>query len=199
MIYCIGNSHIRVFRGQEGFTTYHLGPTIAYNFYEHHLPKVLGYLTSIHTDPGDKIALIVGEVDCRLHLPRQADIQKRSDEDMTRECVTRLMRCYDVILQRGYEMIAFSTHPTTTEGHDMSQPDRPIYGPCYRRNNICLLWNKYVKAECDQRAVPFISFYDELVDEHNVTRMEYFTDYCHLDPVKLQPIIREKLNEIHST
>ena len=61
------------------FRTYHLGPTIAYNFYEHHFPRVLDIInTSNINKEDDYICLVVGEVDCRWHLPLQAEKQDRN-------------------------------------------------------------------------------------------------------------------------
>ena len=96
-IFCIGNSHVNIFRGIdevfgddkiEMFKTKHIGPTIAYNFYEHHYPQVLDYLSSTNINiTNDYVMLIVGEVDCRWHLPKQAELQNRNVENLIEECI----------------------------------------------------------------------------------------------------------------
>jgi hypothetical protein len=207
MIHLIGNSHVNTFSNDdkinmsfenEFFKSYHIGPVIAYNFYEHHMKSVNDVINNNNIQKSDYISLIVGEVDCRVHLPLQADNQKITDDEIVAECVNRLFRCYDNLLERDYNLIVYSTHPTTTENHDMSREDRPIYGDVERRNNISLLWNKKLGDLCKSKNIKFVNFYDLLVNENNITKMEYFLDYCHLNSSMCYPFILEKTkNEIN--
>lgn len=191
MIHFIGNSHVLAF-GKMGFRTNHIGPVIAYNFFEHHFKKALAYINNI--DKEDHITLIAGEVDCRLHIPMQADKQQRSDQEITQECVDRFFRCYIELMTQYFNPIVFGTHPTTTQEHNMSDPSNPVYGSCQRRNNICILWNDRLNYLCEETGLPFISIYDKLVDENNITKMDYYLDYCHLDPQKVKPLFEEELH-----
>lgn len=204
MIHVIGNSHVNTFSNEEFltrnfknkyFSSFYLGPVIAYNFLEHHYLKLEDYLINNVNKKRDFIHICVGEVDCRVHLPLQADKQLKCDATVIDECVKRLFRVYDDLLKRQYRCIAFSTHPTTTESHDMSYSDRPIYGSPERRNNICKLWNELTKNSCYYRSMPFISFYEYLVDENNKTKMEYFLDYCHINSKKVFQFIIEELKK----
>jgi hypothetical protein len=195
MIHCIGNSHVRAFSASN-IAAHHIGPVIAYNFLEHHFFKIKGHLRLISNN--DYVSLIAGEVDCRYHLPLQADTQGKTDIEVTTDCVDRFFRCFKILKDENYNLIAFATHPTTTEPHDMSDPtNKPIYSSCIRRNNICILWNRRLKELCDNEDIPFISIYEKLVDENNITKMEYFEDYCHLDGEKVKPLIEEALRDAH--
>jgi hypothetical protein len=146
------------------------------------MPKIREYVYQL--PQGSNIILVVGEVDCRFHLPKQADIQQRTDEDITKECIVRLMRCYDEIAAKGYRIIGFGTHPTTLKEQYLNE-DGPIYGDWHRRNNICLIWNSELELQCKSRCIKYFSIYDLLVDSNNRTRTEYYVDYCHLDSVKV--------------
>ena len=95
-IHCIGNSHINIFSGKNEITSEsynsvfklkHVGPVIAFNFYENHYPNVLEYLNDF--DKEDYVMLIVGEVDCRWHLLKQSNLQNRNINDLVKECVDR--------------------------------------------------------------------------------------------------------------
>ncbi len=206
MIHCVGNSHVNNFSNSEKlnmnfqnkyFKSYHIGPVTAYNFFENHIQSVNNMLNNIDKT-NDWITIIVGEVDCRLHLPLQADRQNRLDSDVVNECINRFIRCYDILINNGYKVFCMGTQPSTTEGHNMNTADRPIYDSMERRNSICLLWDKYLKLECDKRNIKFISIYNYLVDENNITNMNYFQDYCHLIGSKSYPLIVDELikNEI---
>lgn len=128
MIHCIGNSHVQVFSGADpmvywpdtaqnlvpGFRTYNIGPIIAYNFTTKHLPKVrqviekekIGKIGST-----DSIMLVVGEVDCRWHLPYQASLQKRDALDVVQETVGRYFESFLLLRETGYNVIAWALTP----------------------------------------------------------------------------------------
>lgn len=204
-IFCIGNSHVNIFRGVdkvfsddeiEMFTTKHLGATIAYHFYEHHYPKVLEYLSSATINKKDDyVMLIVGEVDCRWHLPKQADIQNKQIEIIVEECINRYVRCYFDLIHRGYKVIVWAGHPSTTSGH-CDNMECPVYGNCEYRNKISLYWNQYLKKICEENNIPFLSIIQYLMDDNNITKMEYFLDYCHLKSSMVIPFIYKELKKI---
>jgi hypothetical protein len=104
MIYTFGNSHAHLFTDSKpatygigenknsSFTSISLGPTIAFNFYEHHFSRLKEYLNNLQFDKDkDFIMLIIGEVDCRWHLPYQSSIQNQSNKEIVKECIDRLV------------------------------------------------------------------------------------------------------------
>ena len=64
------------------FRTWFLGPILAYNFFENHFQKVKDHIKEKKEwfPASTKIVLVVGEVDCRLHIPKQAKIQKNKTQ-----------------------------------------------------------------------------------------------------------------------
>ena len=204
-IHCIGNSHAQVFSGQKTmipewptlhnldqypfFKTYRLGPTIAYNFYEHHFPKVLEILETIQIDKETEAVLLCSsEVDCRWHLPRQIQLQNdKKDHQIVAECVERYFRSFIHLKDLGYKVFAFGTHPTTTSGH--CDTGDVVFGNVEYRNRICRLFNTFLWSNCQIHGINFISIYEQLVDENNITKMEYLMDYCHLKSEKCMPLI----------
>ena len=107
-IYCIGDSHAGFFSGydrmQPGWPnkstnkysflkSYRLGPVLAYNLCNFKTrskgrEKLLYILT--HFVPlGSKVLFCFGEIDCRAHLLKQSEIQRRDIHDIIRECVDR--------------------------------------------------------------------------------------------------------------
>jgi hypothetical protein len=200
MIYTFGNSHAHLFTGSnpgtsgfgeikdDNFTSFSLGPVIAYNFSESHYPKVLDVLDNLKINKKtDFIMLIVGEVDCRWHLPLQASIQNRTIESVVDECVDRLFLSYLNLVEIGYKVIGWGGHPSTTSGHndDMNQP---VFGDCINRNRISRYWNNSLKSKCEKHNIEYISIIDDLIDDNGLTKMEYFMDYCHLNPIKAKNI-----------
>jgi len=190
MIYCIGNSHANFFtgtdppsryKGERGqFVSKSIGPIIAYNFKNNHFPKVIDFLEWENIDKSENyVMLVVGEVDCRWHLPKQAQINQRCELETTRECVDRFFECICDLRALGYHMIGWGGHPSTTASHS-DDPYNPIFGDCFTRNRISLEWSRYLGERCLENSIPFLSIIEDLIDENGLTRMEYFRDYCHL-------------------
>ena len=201
MIYAIGNSHAHFFTNShpaehkgtnpdQHFTSYSLGPTIAYNYYEHHLPKLKQLISQINIQPKDHILLVIGEVDCRWHLPKQAATQNRPINDIIQECVQRYTRVYTHLKQHNYNLISWGGHPSTTTDHN-DDPQSPVYGDCKTRNQITLEWDHQLSQQAQKLNIPHISINQHLIDQNGLTKMEYYIDYCHLNSEKLLPHVKQ--------
>lgn len=204
-IHIIGNSHTCIFAncafnkqyppeipkqtidGVE-FNVYHIGPIIAYNFFEHHYNKVLDIINAHVNKDEDYIMIVVGEGDCRWHLPKQAQEQNRDVKDVTIECVHRFFRCYQDLKNQGYKCIAWGSHPGTTSGH-CENMNNPVFGDCKSRNVITRLFAAEYKKLCDAAKIPFVSILEYLIDEDGLTKMSYFHDYCHLKSELILPLV----------
>jgi len=209
MIYVFGNSHAHFFtdstparfgKGEnenenEHFQSFSLGPVIAYNFFEHHYPTMIGMLNGLPVTPRDYVMIAVGEVDCRWHLPKQADAQKRPVETVVDECLDRFFRAHKHLQENGYNVLAWGGHPSTTRGHD-DNPSEPVFGDCLTRNKISLRWNDYLETLCKQHGIGFTSIVRDLIDGDGLTKMEYYKDYCHLDSKKLLPSVTEQFRQL---
>ena len=205
MIYVFGNSHANTFTGaspgdigvwnSDGkFSSYSLGPVVAYNFKNNHYPKVLRILESLDIKHDDYVLFAVGEVDHRWHIPRVASITKEPIEKLTVECVDRFFESLADLKEKNYNVIAWGNHPSTTEDR-CDNPEAPIFGNCLTRNLVGKLWNERLNELCSQVDIPFVSIFDDLVDENSLTKMEYYMDYCHLDPDKIRGMLESKFEK----
>lgn len=207
MIYVFGNSHAHFFtdstpsRYGEGehhgdcFRSFSLGPVIAYNFYEHHFPLMIDWMNGLPITKDDKILIAVGEVDCRWHIPKQANLQKRDIEAVTKDCIDRFFRAHMHLRDNGYNVIAWGGHPSTTSGHSDVEHS-PVYGDCLTRNKTSLFWNDYLEQKCKENDINFISIIRDLINVDGLTKMEYYKDYCHLDSLKYLPMVIQKFEEL---
>jgi hypothetical protein len=210
MIYCIGNSHACVFRGKNEifqcwpqkqddaalhFKTCTIGPTIASNFYKHHLNRVRAILKESSIKDTDFVMLVVGEVDCRWHIPKQAELQQRDPKDVCIECVDRFFRCYDILKNDGYNLLGWAVHPSTNDGHN-DDLSCPVYGDVLYRNIITRVFNNRLRELCEINEIKFIDISENFFDELGKTRMEFFLDYCHLDANKVMPIVIQECKQL---
>jgi len=206
MIYVFGNSHAHFFtnstpakfgegeNSNEHFRSFSLGPVIAYNFVAHHLPMMVNLLNSLPITPNDPILIAIGEVDCRWHLPKQADLQQRDAKEVVHECIDRFFAVHSHLQDAGYKVVGWGGHPSTTRGHD-DNPSEPVFGDCLTRNKITLEWNDYLEQKCREKGIIFSSVVRELINVDGLTKMQYYKDYCHLDSEKFLPIVIEKFKQ----
>jgi hypothetical protein len=208
----LGNSHVNFFTknhpktigtktrlktGIGDILSCNIGACLAYTFSSKHLPL----LQPENFSEKDCIVLVVGEVDCRWHLPLQSDKQKRAPESIVSECVDLYFESFLKLKKLNLNPIAWGPHPSTTGGHDDSYkkpPDTPAYGDCLNRNEITSYFNKYLALKCKDNDIPFVSLFDFLVDDDGLTKMDYFFDYCHLDySTEIYEIALKKFHDLH--
>ena len=206
MIYVFGNSHAHFFTdsspGQFGegekkheyFRSFSLGPIIAYNFITSHFPTMIQWVNGLPINPEDPVLLAIGEVDCRWHIPKQAELQKRDVNDVVHECIDRFFQAHTHLQEAGYRVVGWGGHPSTNDGH-CDNPSGPIYGDVQNRNKISLEWSDYLEKRCKEKGIEFVSIIRDLINVDNSTKMEYYKDYCHLDPVKYLPVVVEKFKK----
>jgi len=203
MVFVFGNSHAHFFTNStpskfgegenknEYFRSFSLGPVIAYNFIIHYFSTMINMVNQLPITQNDYVLLAIGEVDCRWHIPKQAEVQKRDPLELTRECIDRFFQAHVHLDESGYQVIGWGGHPSTTRGHD-NNPSEPVYGDCLGRNKISLEWSNYLEKKCKEKNIKFVSIIKDLINVDGLTKMEYYKDYCHLNPAIYLPIVIEK-------
>ena len=117
-----------------------------------------------------------------------------SIETVVNECVERYFRAIVELRNEGYNIVVLGAHPSTTSGHDDGR-DTPVFGECLFRNNIAIQYNSKLKELCLKENIIFISIFVKLVDSNNITKMEYYMDYCHLNSNSHPYMIEEFKNK----
>jgi len=141
----------------------------------------------------DTIVLYMGDIDVRYQIPKKA-MEGGDLQAILKDTVERYVEVITWVVKDGWDLVVLGVHPTTLAGHN---PDvnTPHWGDCAFRNSICLAWNEKVKAATLGLGAKYVSVFDLLVDENNLTRMEYFVDYCHLSYDKCFPLFLDRLRE----
>ena len=212
MIHCYGNSHVAIFSGSPpsgnktksfkdwqpkvnpdypNLRTVFLGPIIAYNFYEHHLSNVKKDLIKIPKT--DSILLCVGEIDCRYHIAKKIMDTGGDIDQVVLLSVRRYVKAISQLTDEGWNMIVVGVHPSTLLPHceDLATPH---WGDCAFRNSISASWNSQLSTACDEIGVTFVSIYDFLVDDHNITLDNgAFLDFCHISYDMCFPLYLERM------
>ncbi len=203
MIHVIGDSHVVVFSGFElpyenfehtgflpFFRAYRIGPYTAYNAAKRR--EVIEPVIERWVGPGDYVMLCFGEIDCRVHLAKQAEVQGRLLEDIVEECVDRYAQIFDIKEKYGIRLLVWNVIPSSLK--DIDSGEYSTYGTCRERNEVVRLFNRKLIGECKKREIVFVSVFDRLVDENGLTRPEYYADDIHLSQ-RAMPFILDALRE----
>lgn len=205
LIYCLGDSHVNFFSGNNImqndwpmrhvdrvpiFRTYKLGAHLAYGLAKKNSlskKKLFKVLTTIPKD--SNIILCYGEIDCRVHLIRQSEIQKRNLTAVVNECVDRYFSVIKEIRDMGYKIIVYHLIPSTA--FNIIRPGFPTYGSPMQRNKATTIFNKRLAYWAKKYHFPQISLFNQLLLPSGSTNMKYYSDPIHLSTSALPTILAE--------
>jgi tetratricopeptide (TPR) repeat protein/cellulose synthase/poly-beta-1,6-N-acetylglucosamine synthase-like glycosyltransferase/serine acetyltransferase len=196
MIHCIGDSHVYVFSGTDVvggadvlpyFKTYRLGPHTAYNAINRR--TLIEQIITTSVGPGDMIMFVFGEIDCRAHLLKEAELQKRALKDVVMECVDRYFELFKMAGQYGIPLLAWNSPASSRE--DIDCGEYSTYGSCKQRNEVTELFNRHLKHRCEENGVIFLSVFDKLIDKDGITNTACYLDAIHLSQTAMPLILDE--------
>lgn len=185
------------YREKPPFRSYNIGPALAYNLCKEGTTtrgreKLFDILCEI--PKGSNVLLVFGEIDCRAHLGKQADIQKRYISTVIDECVDRYFSVVLEIKRMGLDVGIFGAVPQTDFGRYGRKSRCPSYGTCIERNWITQRFNEKLLSLAISQSVLYMDVFDELTDENMMPRLEYFADFTHLNQ-KAFPMVANKITE----
>lgn len=202
-ILCIGDSHVYFFGGdkdeisfihsEEGVNYYrgaispfvplHLGPALAYNFFKENTfcgtkEKILHLQKINFITENIPVLCVVGEIDIRVHVFRQAEKKKVSYKAIIDEIVFRYLE--SVTKAFGNREIYIWGPIATQSDKCAKDKDFPRYATEIERNKATEYFNQILERECFKRNFRFISIFKKLIDNNYKTKLEYYEDAVHL-------------------
>ncbi len=212
VIYCIGDSHSNFFYGQDKiingheisesllqcFKVYHLGPSLAYSLsslgstvqgreqvfslIENKIPK------------GSRVLFCFGEIDCRYHILKQAKEKNKDVQVVMEDCINRYFKFIKEIKAKGYEVFIWGVIPSA---HDSVPVDQklPRFGGCAERNILTRKFNERLKELTAKESIKYISIFEQLVDENNISKQDYYMDDIHLSQ-EAMPLTIKQLSDV---
>lgn len=206
-IHAVGDSHAMFFSGYDKiqpnwpeksnnrlphFAAYRLGAVLAYNLCEYKT-KMKGreklFLLLKQIPKKDTILLCFGEIDCRVHLLKQAKIQNKDIYATTKECVGRYFQVIQEIKNKGYNIAIWNAPPSSP--NQTENPEYPQYGSCKERNDVTMIFNSLLGELLEKEKIPFISIFNKLINKKGITRSEYLMDGVHLSQAAMSYAINE--------
>lgn len=207
MLYCLGNSHANVLTrvppqetGQLIKTTniasYSFGPILAYNAGGKYKGTISDFILN-HVKKDDWIMFCIGEIDCRIHLPKRSKHNDTTLEEEVRKCVDKYFTLFLHMKEYGYNnLICYAVHLSRRYSNDESH----LSGPYETRKDITLLFNKYCYDLCIIHNVRFVDIGYMLMDVNQYPKDYYYArheydeedDLCHLGKHAI-PVIKQEI------
>ena len=129
-------------------------------------------------DKNQPVLCAFGEIDCRVHVLRQAE--KRGGD--FRPVVDEIASCYLEFLKylaREHQVYVWGAVPSQSDTNKIDV-NFPRYGTEIQRNLATEYFNGTMKNICNEHGFKFVSIFSSLIDSNYRTKREYIADGCHL-------------------
>lgn len=213
MIYCIGDSHVSLFSGEDailpvwpaasrnglpGFQTHHLGAALAYNLSREGTrtqgrEKLLRILSTEVPD-GATVLLSFGEIDCRVHLIKQAQHTGKPLEKVVDLCLEGYFKAVEEVRSMGYTVIVYNavlSRPRVRGIHRPNDEEYATFGTREQRSLAIRLFNAGAKRRCRGSGLYFLETIPQLADRNGLIPTWYFMDSIHLSQRAMPATLRE--------
>jgi hypothetical protein len=141
----------------------------------------------------DVLLLVLGEIDCRIHIYRQHIIKKKPVLDVARRTVKRYLSAVESVQSLGYRVAVLDIPPATRQGNFFNLDH---YGTRIQRAGIIRVFNGELRRECMARGIAFVGIYEDVADERGYLKDEYaLDDDAHLKP-EVVPFVTERLKKL---
>jgi hypothetical protein len=216
-IHCIGDSHTSFFTGRNEIQaeypaivksivskifTYRLGAPLAYTLCEKNtkyrsnekLFEILGTLNPQE----DAILLCFGEIDCRAHLIKQAQIRDIGIGEIIEECVRRYLEVILKIKALGFNVGVWNAIPTAM-GFEDETLEYPYFGTYLERNKTAFGFNEKLKEYAAIHGFQYYGVFDKIINSNWETDDKYYFDKIHLNSGILPYVLKaiRKANKRH--
>lgn len=201
----IGNSHVHQFSGEDprciqfqndSSIVYRLGPATAYKFCDKYLNRIKEILKSIEfCVDEDLLITVAGEIDCRIHILEQSQIQERKVESIITHTALKYFQTH-ILLSNIYpelKCIIWGIHPSRPNSSHRVEED--YFGTVDDRNNVTKLFNKELNLLCNAtKNIKFASIYSHILDNNGDVNEDLYLDSVHLDANKIKNFLELELN-----
>jgi len=213
MIHCIGDSHISFFSGEDAiqpvwpdksrdrlpwFRTHHIGAALAYN-----LPREgtrtqgrekLFEVLSGEVPDGATVLLSFGEIDCRMHLTKQAEKTNTPISEVVHSCLDEYFKTVGEVIALGYRVIVYNavlSRPRVRSSRRFSDAEYATHGTLAERTESLRIFNSGAKDRCAKAGAFFLENTPHLVDRNGTIPAWYFFDSIHLSQRAMPVTLRE--------
>ncbi|MBN1162302.1 hypothetical protein JXA34_00985 [Patescibacteria group bacterium] len=195
VVHVIGDSHVRVFKGQKRFIIHHLGPATAYNLSSKHSTtdsneKFWNVVDTLVEKKKDKILLVFGEIDSRIHIYKAYKKKGSSIDDVIYATISRYDEVLSQLNERGYTFYVHGIPPGSKQENIYNVSHYPTPE---MRAKINKRFHEVLEEHCKKRGYKYIDVYMPYVNEEGFIKREYELDEVHLNN-RIIPEVKRAIN-----
>jgi len=196
LIHMIGDSHVKMFRGNRLFVVHHIGAATAHNLGNHNSTtnsnrKLFNIIDKISRK--DIVVLVFGEIDCRVHIYYQ--YKKNNERRAIGELIDGTISNYGRVLEKlrgaGIKFLVYGVPPATKVRDEYRYP---FYAPPEIHSQINRTFNEKLKEFCEETGYEYIDVHSRFSDESGFMLREYAADEIHLNG-RVVDFVKGELNE----
>lgn len=214
-IIVLGDSHVNFFSGNEElsfipigneintctsntvypFTPLHIGPCLAYNSNRFHTTTAfrekVEYLCQSFILPHARILCCLGEIDLRVHVFKQAELQHKSYRQIVDAILAQYVQFLLWLQKQGYQVSCWGPIASQKDTCPLD-PKFPRNGTEAQRNMAAEYFNQQLSKLCLEHNIPFLSIFKYMITPDYLTLDKYLSpDRCHLGQSALPLALRE--------
>ncbi len=212
-VYCIGDSHISFFSGKDSiqpswptvsqdllpwFKTFHIGPALAFNLSREGTQtqgreKIFDILKK-HIPCGATLLLSFGEIDCRMHLTKQAEQRQEPLSGVVGNCLDEYFKIISEMIDLGYRIIVYNAVPSHSKSRKLRRAGTHAYasyGTKEQRTHAIRLFNAGAKERSAKVGAYFLENAHHLTNSAGKPYNWYFFDSIHLSQRAMPATLHE--------
>jgi hypothetical protein len=169
----------------ENFCVWHLIAATAYGLRKKGSQsaareKVEKLLNSKMLNKNARILCCFGTVDLRVHVLKQAELQKTSVENVVDQTINNYIEFLLFLKKQGLGVFVWAPIPSQIDDPEINSK-LPCYGSEIDRNRATEIFNKKLEACCRNSGIGFISIFRHLINDDYTTKREFMiSDGVHL-------------------
>lgn len=208
-IIVLGDSHVNFFSGNEElsflpigqeintcpnntpypFTPLHLGPCLAYNCNRYQASTAFRekteYLCQSFIQPHARILCCLGEIDIRVHVFKQAELQGRTYQQIVDDILLQYEEFLLRLQEQSYQVSCWGPIASQSEACPID-PKFPRNGTEVERNMATAYFNSRLSEFCQEHDILFLSIFEKMITPDYLTLEQYLSpDHCHLGQAAL--------------
>lgn len=182
------------------FITYHLGAVTAYGSFSSQsstrCKEKINYLIENGFLPKKcNVILSFGEIDCRVHILRQAELMGIPWQQVVCNVVQHYSRLICFLNNKGFNVFVYG--PVGSQSDEVGfDPSYPRYGNEKIRNEITKNFTDCLIKFCSEKNIPVISILTNLVSNDLTTNDKFYRDGVHLND-EGRELLMDELVKLH--
>jgi hypothetical protein len=196
LVHFIGDSHTTAFNFGRRFIVHHVGQATAHNLVKENSSsssrEILFRVLSGINRKRDIVAMVFGEIDCRVHFHYQ--YMKQGRKTSISSLIDRTILNYGFVLcqirQMGFVVAVVGVPPAARQKNIYGYP---FYGSPQQRSRISRMFNSKLRAFCKSNGFPYLDVYSASSDSNGFILPAFARDEVHLNK-RIAPEVSAQLS-----